>query len=111
MMSVYRKPKNYDGPGITTRRVSDLLTNALSKIDVTFQGRPDLLLAAWPDIIGPKFAPMAVAVSFQEGVLYVKVKNSTLYSLLNQHEKIRLLNALRKRFPKLVIKTILFRMG
>lgn len=111
MISVYRKLKNYDGTGVTSRSLSDLSTNVLSKIDVTFQGRPDLLLAAWPDIVGQKFAPMAQAVSFQDGILNVKVKNSTLYSLLNQHEKIRLLNALRKRFPRLVIKTIVFRMG
>jgi len=111
MMSIYRKPKNYDGPGVTTRQVSDLLTNALSRIGHTFQARPDLVLAAWPDIVGQKLERMTEAVSFQEGILYIKVKNSTLYSLLNQNDKPRLLNILRKRFPKVIIKTIVFRMG
>jgi len=111
MMSTYRKPKNYDGPGVTTRRISDLLTNALSKIGQSYQGRPDLLLSSWPDIIGSKFSSMTEAVSFQDGILYVKVKNSTLYSLLNQNDKPRLLNLLRKRFPQMSIKTIVFRMG
>lgn len=111
MMSIYRKPKNYDGPGVTTRRVSDLLTNALSRIGHSYQARPDLILAAWPEIVGQRFSSMTEAVSFQEGVLNVKVKNSTLYSLLNQNDKPRLLNILRKRFPRVLIKTIVFRMG
>lgn len=106
-----RKPKNYDGSQVTTRRIGDLLINALSKLNQSYQARPDLLLAAWPDVIGSKFAAMTEAVSFQDGVLHVKVKNSTLYSLLNQNDKPRLLNILRKRFPSMLIKTIVFRMG
>lgn len=111
MMTIYRKPKNYDGPGVTTRRVSDLLPDALSKIGQSYQGRPDLVLAAWKDVIGQKLSGMTEAISFQDGILNVKVKNSTLYSLLNQNDKPRLLNLLRKRFPKMIIKTIVFRMG
>lgn len=111
MMSKYRKTKNYDGPGCTSTLVSDLLTKALSSIGHSYQARPDLVLAAWPDIIGQKLSGMTEAVSFQDGILNVKVKNSTLYSLLNQNDKPRLLNILRKRFPKIPIKTIVFRMG
>lgn len=111
MTSSYRKPKNYDGPGVTTHRVSDVLTHVLSKIGQNYEGRPDLLLAAWPDVVGQTLAKMTVATSYQDGILFVKVKNSTLYSLLNQNDKPRLLNILRKRFPKMVIKTIVFRMG
>ncbi len=111
MMSIYRKPKNYDGPGVTSALVSDLLTKALSNIGHSYQARPDLVLAAWPDVIGHKLKAMTEAISFQDGILYVKVKNSTLYSLLNQNDKPRLLNILRKRFPKMPIKTIVFRMG
>jgi hypothetical protein len=111
MMSSYRKSKNYDGPGVTNTLVSDLLTKALSRIGHSYQGRPDLILAAWPDLVGQKLAVMTEAVSFQDGILNVKVKNSTLYSLLNQNDKPRLLNLLRKQFPKVLIRTIVFRMG
>lgn len=111
MTANYRKPKNYDGSQITTRRIGDLLAHALSKLDQSYKLRPDLLIAAWPDVIGPKFSGMTEAVSFQDGVLHVKVKNSTLYSLLNQNDKPRLVILLRKRFPNMVIKTIVFRMG
>ena len=79
--SIRRTPKGYDGTGLTTHKVSDLLPQVLARIGDVYQDRPDLILSAWPEIIGQKLAPMTQAVSFVEGVLSVKVKNSTLHSL------------------------------
>lgn len=106
-----RTPKNYDGTAVTTRRVSELLPNVLSKIGEVYHQRPDLILASWPEVIGPKLAGMTRAVSFDEGFLVIKVKNSTLHSLLNQNEKSRILAILRKRFPSVNIKNIFFKIG
>lgn len=108
---IRRTPKNYDGPGLTTHRMSELLPHALSAIGEVYNERPDLLLASWPDIIGPQLAPMTQAVSFNDGVLVVRVKNSTLHSLLSQNDKPRILNNLREKFPKMMIKNVLFRIG
>jgi Dna[CI] antecedent, DciA len=91
--------------------MTDLLPCVLAKIGEVYQQRSDLILAMWPDIIGPKLAPMTQAISFSDGVLLVKVKNSTLHSLLNQNEKFRLLSLLRKKFPNVEIKNICFRIG
>lgn len=107
----YRKSKNYDGTQITTHKVTDLLPRVLTQIHNVYQDRPDLILACWPEVIGPKLASMTQAVSFQDGILTVKVKNSTLYSLLSQHDKPRILNALRQKFPSIGIKNIVFRIG
>jgi len=107
----YRTPKNYDGTALTTHRVSDLLPTVLSKLSEVYQQRPDLILLAWPDIIGPQLAGMTQAKSFIDGVLTVRVKNSTLHSLLSQQEKPRILNILRQKFPQVCIKTIAFRIG
>lgn len=106
-----KNPKNYDGNQLTAHRIGDLLPQALEQITEHFSDRPDLILAAWPDIIGPKLASMTKAISFQGGVLSVVVRNSTLYSLLNQNDKPKILANLRKKFPKIVIKTVLFRIG
>ena len=106
-----RTPRKYDGTEVTSHRMTDLIPHVLSKISEVYEQRTDLILAMWPDIIGPKLATMTQAVSFADGVLVVKVKNSTLHSLLNQHEKIRLLNLLRHRFNHVDIKTIYFRIG
>lgn len=96
---------------LTGKKLKDLLPDFLSQIDKNFRERPDLILAAWPGVIGEKLAPMAQALSFNDGVLTVKVKNSALHSLLVQHEKAKLLKRLRERFPSSGIRNIIFRIG
>ncbi len=111
-----RKPfsnrrRRFDFTQKTTRHIGELLPQVMQDIGKLYQERPDLILASWPDVIGSKLAPMTQALSFQEGILIVKVMNSTLYSLLSQNDKPRLIKNLRDRFPKTMIKTIVFRMG
>ena len=89
----------------------DLLSRAISKLGDVYQDRGDLIMKAWPEIIGPKLAAMTQVASFREGVLTVKVRNSTLHSLLSRHDKIRILTALQQRFPKTNIQNIVFRIG
>lgn len=106
-----RVPYGYDGTQPTNRDMRTLLPQILGQIGELHKERPDLILAAWQEIIGSQLAPMTRAVSFEEGILYVKVNNSTLYSLLSQHERGRLLKCLRERFPAVEIKNIVFRLG
>jgi predicted nucleic acid-binding Zn ribbon protein len=106
-----RTPRDYDGTRLTTQRVNELLPVVLRKIHKMHQDRPDLILAAWPEIVGAKLAPMTEAVSFQDGILSVKVRNSTLYSLLKLHDRQKLLAKLQKKFPDTEIKNIHFRIG
>jgi hypothetical protein len=62
----------------------------------------------WQELIGDKMGPLTEAVSFVDGTLVVKVKSSTLYSLLCQHERPRLLKRLQEKFP---IRNLVFRVG
>jgi hypothetical protein len=96
---------------LTTRHIRELLPDLLAGIGTVYQNRPDLVLAAWPDVIGKDLASMTQALSFNEGILTVKVNNSTLYSLLSQHDKPRILKSLRDKFAGTVIKTIHFQLG
>ena len=106
-----RFPKNYDGTAVTTHKMTELLPDVLETISGVYKARPDLILASWPTIIGPQMASMTQAVSFNEGILVVKVKNSTLYSVLSQRDRTKILNLLQVKFPKAQIKNIIFRMG
>ncbi|MEI8365645.1 MAG: DUF721 domain-containing protein [Parachlamydiaceae bacterium] len=106
-----RTPYRYDGTQVTSHQVKDLLTGVLSKLNSSCQERPEMVLEAWPAIIGSKLAGMTQATSFFEGVLTVKVRNSTLHSLLSCHDKSKILTALRQRFPKTRIQNIVFRIG
>lgn len=112
MKTAYRRtPKNYDGTRLTTHEVASLLPGVLTQIGEVYCQRPDLILAAWPEVIGKQLAGMTEAVSFHEGVLVVKVRNSTLHSLLSQNDKQRVISSLRQKFPNILIKTVIFRMG
>ncbi|MES2199591.1 MAG: DUF721 domain-containing protein [Chlamydiota bacterium] len=106
-----RTPRNYDRVDPTNKEISSLLDEWMAKASRTFQDRPDLILLSWPEIIGEKLAPMTTAVSFVEGVLTVRVRNSSLYSLLVQHERNRLLVVLQQKFPSVKIRNIVFRLG
>lgn len=106
-----RTPRNYDGVKPTGHQVSEILPDVLKQIGASFEERGDLVLATWPEIIGDKLASMTQAVSFTNGVLVVRVNNSTLYSLLSQRDKPRILSSLRARFPRTKIYNIVFRMG
>lgn len=106
-----KRPRYYDGPLPTSRPITRLLPALLQEIGKVYQDRPDLILAAWPDVVGPQLASMTQALSFKEGFLVVKVQNATLYSLLCQYDKPRLIKNLRDRFPHTMIKSILFQLG
>ena len=106
-----RIPKSYDGNKPISRQLKDLLPEIMTKINGKIDESPIEVLEAWAQIVGPKISKMARAVSFESGVLKVKVENSTLYSLLTLHEKERLLGEMRKQFPKVKIRNILFRIG
>ncbi|MBS0626847.1 MAG: DUF721 domain-containing protein [Verrucomicrobia bacterium] len=106
-----RTPRNYDQVDPTNKEISNLLQEWMAKASHSFQDRPDLILLSWPEIIGEKLAPMTTALSFVDGVLTVRVRNSSLYSLLVQHERNRLLGVLQKKFPSVKIRNIVFRLG
>ena len=106
-----RTPRGYDGTKTTTKKMGDVLPSVLSFVEKVFADRPDLILAAWPDVIGSKFAGMTRAESFVEGVLTVRVANSTLLSLLSQYEKPKLLAKLKERFPSSLIGQLVFKIG
>jgi hypothetical protein len=104
-----RTPRYYDGIECTNRQVKDLLPKVLRKVHQHVKNNSALVLAAWPAIIGPQLASMTQAAAFNEGVLVVKVKNSTLYSLLIRHDKPKLLAKMKTQFPNLNLIDIVFR--
>lgn len=109
--SIRRTPKNYDGPLVTTHHASDVAPAVLRGIAGALQERPDLVIAAWKTVIGSNLMAMTEAISFTSGVLVVRVRNSTLYSLLSQRDKSRLLANLRRHLPNTTIHDLVFRMS
>lgn len=102
--------KNVTRNGSSFHHIHKLLPQMFDQICRHYEDRPDLVLTAWKEVIGPTFSSQTEAISLVDGVLTVKVKNSTLYSLLCQHERLRLLQNLKQKFPKQNIKNLQFRL-
>ncbi len=109
--SSQRTPKYYDGIALTNHSFAHLLGSQLQSIRHKINQRPDGVLMAWSEIVGEEISRHTKAHRFAEGVLTVLVNNATLYSLLRQHEKQRLLRQIQKKFPRTRIATIRFQMG
>jgi hypothetical protein len=108
----YRNSFGYDGTKPTSRRLQDLLPQVLRSLQGKYNTQPKLLLEAWADIIGETLAPLTKASRFEDGVLHVNVKNSTLLSLLHSpQDKQKIIEAIRQALPGIMIRNIVFRIG
>lgn len=109
-MGNYRRtPKNYNGVEPVAKNIGTLALNLVEdlgkKIDLPIEN----LVAIWKEAIGDKFFPLTKVVSLVEGVLTVKVKGATLFSLLSQYEKTRLLSVLQSKVSKDTVRKLVFR--
>lgn len=95
----------------STKNINSMLPKVLLNIESKYKKNPLNLIGAWQKIIGEKLAPMTKIVSFDKGILIIKVKSSTLYSLLNNYEKEKLLKKMQNKFSKEIIHKLVFKNG
>ena len=103
-----RTPRNYNGTENPGKKIGDLLPEILSDLRKKNSDPREEVFRFWLELMGDQMAPMTEPVSLADGVLTVKVKSSTLYSLLMQHERPRLLKRLQEKFS---IRDLKFRIG
>ncbi|MBI3508172.1 MAG: DUF721 domain-containing protein [Chlamydiia bacterium] len=101
-----RVPRNYNGTHNPAKQIRDLLPEFLSALGRKTGDVRQEVFAYWQELLGETLAPMTEPISLIEGVLTVKVKSSTLYSVLCQHERPRLLKQLQERYS---VQKIVFR--
>ena len=110
-MRFYSRRKAANSTKPTSKSLQSLLPKFLKEVNENCHKRHDLIPLAWPEIIGERLSSMTRAEAFTEGVLYVKVFNSTLLSILTHRERNILLKKLKAKFPKTDIKEIRFQLG
>jgi hypothetical protein len=103
-----RTPRNYAGIQNPAKKMADLLPEVLADLGKKAKVPKEEVSRVWMDLIGEKMAKFTEVASFVDGILTVKVKSSTLYSLLVTHERPRLLAKLQEQFS---IRNIVFRVG
>jgi uncharacterized secreted protein with C-terminal beta-propeller domain len=92
----------------TNNKIIDHLPNILSDIEKKYLNQPNKILDYWPEIVGDKISKLTKAYKFEKNTLYIKVRSSTLYSILSKYEKQKLLNLMQKKFSKQTISNIVF---
>ena len=103
-----RTKRHFDGTNPTGKKISDLLPEMMEAIGAKVGDDTAAIFRLWFVLIGEKMAHLTQPVSFKNGVLTIKVKSATLYALLCQHEKGRLLKAFQSKFQ---IRDLTFRVG
>ncbi len=112
--SRYNKDIPYRGetPELTSVYLKELLQRYLCVVSEKSALKPDLVLKTWSQVVGPQIAAMTKATRFDQGSLYVAVKNSTLLSILSSGpDKKRLLREISLRLPGVQVQDIVFRFG
>jgi hypothetical protein len=101
-----RTKRNFNGIEPTGKKISDLLPGILNDIGRHVRDDREAIFERWFSLVGEKMGPLTAPVSWKNGVLTIKVKSATLYALLCQHEKARLLKSLQEDFQ---IRDLVFR--
>ena len=105
-----RTPRNFEGTQQTGHHIQSILPSILNNLSSKTSQPTDLILSAWPQVIGPKLAHMTKAISFISGTLTIQVSNPTLFSVLAHQERSRLLKYFQQHFPLANVKQISFKM-
>ena len=103
-----RPPRNYCGTQNPAKKIAEILPEIVADLGRKAADPREEIFQFWRELMGEKMASLAEPISWIDGVLTVKVKSSTLYSLLVAHERPRLLGRLQEKFS---IRNIRFRVG
>jgi len=109
--SLKRTARNHIGKNRPHKDMSQVLPFVLTKIEKKVFSSDKMVESLWKQVIGEKIFPMTKVLFFEDGVLHVSVKTHTLYSLLVQHERVRLIKLYQKKFPHANLKDIRFKIG
>lgn len=102
----------YEGPKKTTKHVKELLSRYLYRLEKKMAEEPHTVIEAWGKVVDPSFRGMTRAERFDEGILYVRVKNSVVMSMLcGPVQKKQLLAKMQQVSSQSGIKDILFSIG
>lgn len=112
MKKIYsRVPRNYNGNQPTGRPIHSLLPKVLKNIQKKIGVSEEVIMQAFVSVLGDKFAPMISSVRLEDGVLYVKVKNAALNSVIAGYERNRIIQEVRKALPGTQIQRIYCAIG
>ena len=91
--------------------VGGLMPKLMQRLGLKERLHESDVIDAWAEIVGPFIATHSAPVSLREGVLYVRVLQPALHYQFEQISKADILDKLKKRFGRKVIRDVRFRIG
>jgi len=93
------------------RAVSNTLEKVMRQLGLAERLTEAQILAAWKDIVGEWFALHTHPERIRDGILYVRVVQSTVHYELDRNWKPKIIQKLKARFGPARIREIRFRVG
>jgi hypothetical protein len=93
-------------PRFRPRPIGDLVRRALDDLGVSPAADLELLRDAWPRIAGGALIGRTSVVSYRGQVLTVRASNGPLRYEIDSFHKERLLDALRRELPSIVVSQL-----
>ena len=90
---------------------ADAIAKVMASLGLGERLRQEEVLGAWREIVGDFIASHAAPHRLQNGVLFVQVLQPTMHYELDRVWKPKILEKLRARFGKKIVKEIKFRIG
>jgi predicted nucleic acid-binding Zn ribbon protein len=97
-------------PQDTSQAVGPLIAALMKELGLSERMTEEQIISAWKEIVGDFLAGHSRPSGLHEGVLYVRVLQSTMLYELDRTFRKEILEKLRKRFGRL-IRDVRFKMG
>jgi predicted nucleic acid-binding Zn ribbon protein len=98
-------------PADRTRSVADTLGAVMRQLGIEERLTESQILAAWREIVGEWFALHTHPDRLREGVLYVRVVQSSIHCELDRNCKAQIVQKLKARFGAKRVRDLKFRVG
>jgi predicted nucleic acid-binding Zn ribbon protein len=111
VLSEWRGYRDFPTHPDRARPVGDTLENVMRKLGLTERLTEGQILAAWKDIVGDWFALHTCPDRLRDGILFVRVVQSSVHYELDRNCKTRIIQKLKARFGGNRVRDIRFRIG
>ena len=111
VLSEWRGVREKAAPADRTQSVGDTLEKVMRKLGLAERLTEGQILKAWKDIVGEWFALHTCPDRIRDGVLYVRVVQSSVHCELDRNCKKQIIQKLKARFGAGRVRDIRFRIG
>jgi predicted nucleic acid-binding Zn ribbon protein len=111
VLSEWRGYREKSTPPDRMQAVGEALEKVMRQLGLEERLTESQILSAWKDIVGEWFALHTCPDRIRDGVLYVRVVQSSVHYELDRNCKARIIQKLKARFGAKRVRDIRFRIG